>query len=72
MTSVISPQTELELKEDSEQVYRPSQERIARICAEIRHNWSEREYRKRSAHLQKRWTVSVVSICLDPNGGLVD
>lgn len=65
---MISQSFELEQQEDDEQVYKPSQERIARICAEIRRDWSEREHRKRSSQLSPRLTVSVVSLCLDSQG----
>ena len=69
---MISQAMELELREDSELVYRPSQERIARMCAEFRRNWSEREYRKRSGCPRKRWIVSVVSICLESKASLIE
>lgn len=62
---MISPYPELEIQEDDEKVYRPSPERIARMCAAIRRGWSERDYRKRSSQLKTRLTVPVVSICLN-------
>lgn len=52
-------------RDETENVYLPSQARIKRLCAAIRSRWSDRELLKRSRARPILWEVPTVSICLD-------
>lgn len=52
-------------RQETEQVFLPSQVRIKRMCATIRRGWPERELIKRMRLRPIRWDVPEVSICLD-------
>lgn len=52
-------------RDETENVYLPSQARIARMCAAIRRHWSDRELMKRSHLRPITWEVPTVAVCLD-------
>lgn len=62
---MISTPNERELVVEEEHVYRPCPTRIALMCAVIRRKWTAREYRRRSVHPTRRWTVPTVAVDLE-------
>ena len=52
-------------RDETENVYLPSQARIAQMCASIRRHWSDRELMKRRLSRPIAWEVPTVSIGLD-------
>lgn len=60
------------LEEETKTIFLPSQERIKRMCAVYRRDWSEREHSKRSRSRPIKWMVPEVSVRLDSREGIHD